>query len=257
MVRLSGFVREQNAAGAIPFVITQDTSRRAAEIRVPGYLDRASRVLSRIATLFLRPDEWFAPHQFADDLEAQGISYSRDRQEVLLLMDILIEEGLLRSGGAGYSLTVKGLLAAEALGSSKSSSPQVFVAMWFDESLRDVWTNGFDTGIRAAGFRPFRIDHKDYVGGISDEIMAEIRRSRLVVADYTGQVNGVYFEAGFALGLGLMVIPTCRADEVAKLHFDIKHLNTLLWNTPTELADGLNRRIRAVMGAGPDATDAQ
>jgi len=70
-------------------------------------------------------------------------------------------------------------------------------------------------------------------------------------------VNGVYFEAGFALGLGLMVIPTCRADEVAKLHFDIKHLNTLLWNTPTELADGLNRRIRAVMGAGPDATDAQ
>ena len=33
--------------------------------------------------------------------------------------------------------------------------------------------------------------------------MAEIRRSRFVVADYTGQVNGVYFEAGFALGLGL------------------------------------------------------
>jgi hypothetical protein len=27
---------------------------------------------------------------------------------------------------------------------------------------------------------------------------------------------------------------TCRADEVSKLHFDIKHLNTLLWNTPAE-----------------------
>ena len=85
--------------------------------------------------------------------------------------------------------------------------------------------------------------------------MAEIRRSRFVVADYTGQVNGVYFEAGFALGLGLTVIPTCRADEVPKLHFDIKHLNTLLWSTPAELAEGLNKRIRAVIGAGPEASN--
>ena len=98
-------------------------------------------------------------------------------------------------------------------------------------------------------------DKKDYVGGISDEIMAEIRRSRFVVADYTGHRNGVYFEAGFALGLGLTVIPTCRDDEISELHFDIKHLNTLGWKTPAELADGLNRRIRAVIGAGPDATD--
>src|SRR6266436_6864511 len=59
---------------------------------------------------------------------------------------------------------------------------------------------------------------------------------RFVVADYTGQANGVYFEAGFALGLGLTVIPTCRADEVPKLHFDIRHLNTLAWTKPADLA---------------------
>jgi hypothetical protein len=170
-------------------------------------------------------------------------------------MDILIDDGCLRSGGAGYSLSIKGFLTAEALRSVKSSSAQGFVAMSFDESLRNAWTNGFDPGIRAAGFRPFRIDYKDYIGGITDEIMAEVRRSRFVVADYTGQVNGVYFEAGFALGLGLTVIPTCRADGAPKLHFDIKHLNTLLWSTPAELAGGLNRRIRAVIGVGPDAPD--
>jgi hypothetical protein len=62
----------------------------------------------------------------------------------------------------------------------------------------------------------------------------------------------VYFEAGFAFGLGLMVIPTCREDEMGKLHFDIKHLNTLPWKKPAELADGLDKRIRAVVGAGPD-----
>src|SRR6266576_4120836 len=112
---------------------------------------------------------------------------------------------------------------------------------------------GFDPGIRAAGFQPSRIDKKDYVGGITDEIMAEIRRSRFVVADYTGQKAGVYFEAGFALGLGLPVIPTCRAEEIGALHFDIKHLNTLTWTTPAELADRLAKRIRAVIGSGPNA----
>jgi hypothetical protein len=163
--------------------------------------------------------------------------------------------GNLPGGSAEVVLTPQGIMQAEEWGRSDTASAQGFVAMSFNDSLRHAWTNGFDPGIRGAGFQPFRIDAKDYVGGITDEIMAEIRRSRFVVADYTGQVNGVYFEAGFALGLGLTVIPTCRADEVPKLHFDIKHLNTLLWNTPAELAEGLNRRIRAVIGAGPDAPD--
>jgi hypothetical protein len=183
------------------------------------------------------------------------VKKARDEQEALLLTNILLDDGCFRPSALGFALSVKGHLIAEALGASKSSAAQGFVAMWFDPSLQDAWTNGFDPGIRAAGFQPFRIDNKDYVGGITDEIMAEIRRSRFVVADYTGQVNGVYFEAGFAFGLGLTVIPTCRADEVPKLHFDIKHLNTLLWKSPAELAESLNRRIRAVVGAGPDAPD--
>jgi hypothetical protein len=226
------------------------------QMGLPGLSDRANHVLSVIARDYRKPDEWFVPDKLEYDPELQGVSYSRDQNELSLLFKVLEEQGFLRWGqGVTAALTVKGLLAAEALGASKSSAAQGFVAMWFDPRLREAWISGFDPGIRAAGFRPFRIDNKDYVGGISDEIMAEIRRSRFVVADYTGQVNGVYFEAGFALGLGLTVIPTCRNDEVGKLHFDIKHINTLLWSTPTELADGLNRRIRAVIGAGPAAPD--
>jgi hypothetical protein len=63
------------------------------------------------------------------------------------------------------------------------------------------------------------------------------------------------FEAGFAAGLGLTVIQTCRDDEIDKLHFDIRHLHTLPWKSPEELAEGLNRRIRAVIGAGPDTDE--
>jgi hypothetical protein len=71
------------------------------------------------------------------------------------------------------------------------------------------------------------------------------------VVDYTDQVNGVYFEAGFAIGLGLTVLPTCQADQIDKLHFDIRHLNTLPWTSPTELATSLSKRIVAVVGSGP------
>jgi len=254
MVRLSGWVREQNAAGVVPVPITPEIWRRVVQMRPPGLRERANRVLAAVAKKFPRRDLWFGEESVVD-LEIQGISYSRDEREVLLLMDILHGNRCFHCGSAGFSISVNGFLAAEALEGANSSSVQGFVAMWFDESLQDAWTSGFDPGIRAAGFHPVRIDNKDYVGGISDEIMAEIRRSRFVVADYTGQRNGVYFEAGFALGLGLTVIPTCRADDVDELGFDIKHLNTLLCNSPAELAEGLNRRIRAVVGGGPDALD--
>jgi len=253
LVQLSGWVREQNSVGVVPVRIMPDLARRVMRRRMPLLLDRADMALAIIAERFQRPENWFVPDVLAHDLELQGRSYSRDHRDAMLLINILEAEGNLRNGGAGCSLSIKGILRAETLRRGTSNSVQGFVAMSFDTSLNDAWLNGFEPGIRGAGFRPLRIDNKEYVGGISDEIIAEIRRSRFAVADYTGQRNGVYFEAGFALGLGLIVIPTCREDEIGKLHFDIKHLNTLLWKTPTELAQSLTKRIRAVVGAGPEA----
>jgi hypothetical protein len=222
-------------------------------MRMPGLRERASRVLVKLARD--RLDALFSRAAVAHDLELQGRSYSLNEEDVDLLIRILLDDNSLRYDGGSCAVTPKGLLAAEALQTGAPNSAQGFVAMWFDESLRDAWISGFDPGVRAAGFRPLRLDNEDYLGGITDEIMAQIRRSRFVVADYTGQRHNVYFEAGFALGLGLTVIPTYRADENDKLQFDIRHLNTLEWKSPDELAEGLNRRIRAVVGAGPDAPD--
>jgi nucleoside 2-deoxyribosyltransferase len=57
-----------------------------------------------------------------------------------------------------------------------------------------------------------QIDNVEHVNDINDEIIGQIRRSRFVVCDLTGYRGGVYFEAGFAYGLGLDVIYTCRKD---------------------------------------------
>jgi hypothetical protein len=171
-----------------------------------------------------------------------------------ILLEILESEGLIKTEGA-IPTTVRflpaGLMRAEELSRPGIGYVQGFVAMSFDSSMNDVYTRGFYPGITAAGYRPFRIDGKEHINGITDEILAEIRRSRFLVADYTEMKNGVYFEAGVAVGLGITVIATCREDHLDKLHFDIKHINTLKWKTPEQLALDLTKRISGVLGQGP------
>ena len=88
-----------------------------------------------------------------------------------------------------------------------SESSQSFVAMWFHESMTEVFETGVRPAIEEAGYEPLRIDQKEHINKIDDEIIAEIRRSRFLVADFTqdddGARGGVYYEAGFAQGYGL------------------------------------------------------
>ena len=132
-----------------------------------------------------------------------------------------------------------------------------FVAMWFDDSLTEAYEKGIKPAIEETGYTPLRIDQKEHINKIDDEIIAEIRRSRFLVADFThgsdGARGGVYYEAGFAHGIELPVIFTCREDAVETLHFDTSHYSHIVWTTPEELREKLKNRILAVIGEGPEA----
>ena len=135
-------------------------------------------------------------------------------------------------------------------------SRQGFVAMWFDPSMDEAYDHGIKPAICDAGYQALKINDKPFTGGVVDEIMAEIRKSRFVVADFTsspesGARGGVYLEAGFALGLGKTVFLTCRKDRTDDVHFDIGHLNRLDWETPKDLREQLKNSIEAVLGHGP------
>lgn len=73
------------------------------------------------------------------------------------------------------------------------------------------------------------------------------------MADFTEQKSGVYFEAGFALGLNLPVIWTCRADDIGNLHFDVRQYNCIAWKDEADLAGRRQLRIEAIVGRGPRA----
>jgi nucleoside 2-deoxyribosyltransferase len=136
------------------------------------------------------------------------------------------------------------------------TAKQAFVAMWFDASMSDAYTQGIAPGIVDAGYEPLRIDRKDHNNRIDDEIISEIRRSRFLVADFTsgddGPRGGVYYEAGFAHGMGIPVIFACRSGRFDKLHFDTRQYNHIGWTTPSELREALSRRISATIGDGPN-----
>ena len=123
--------------------------------------------------------------------------------------------------------------------------------MWFGPSMSDPYDRGFQSGISRAGYNPIRVDQQEHINKIDDEIIARINSSAFVVADFSGHRGGVYFEAGYALGLGLPVVWTCRETDIDSLHFDIRQYNCILWETPEELATRLENRIGASIGIGP------
>jgi len=147
----------------------------------------------------------------------------------------------------GYRLALRGWERLEELLQKEIKSRQAFVAMWFDKTLDDAWKKGFKPALEETGYTPLRIDLKEHNEKICDIIVAGIRESGLLVADFTGQRGGVYFEAGFAKGLGIPVIWTCRKDDKRNLHFDTRQYNHIIWEKPEDLKKQLINRIRATL----------
>jgi nucleoside 2-deoxyribosyltransferase len=124
---------------------------------------------------------------------------------------------------------------------------QAFVAMWFDPQMEETYLNAIKPAVEADGTMCVRIDLKEHNNKICDEIIAEIRRSKYVVADFSGDRGGVYYEAGFAFGLGRPVIWTVRKSDLPKVHFDTRQYNHLVYETAVELREKLTNRIKATI----------
>jgi hypothetical protein len=158
-------------------------------------------------------------------------------------------------GRFAFSPTAAGWLRIENLVTSLPSTSQAFVAMWFGDATQAAYTDGIEPAIRDSCYRAVRIDKKEHSNKIDDEIIAEIRRSKFLVADFTCEKEkvrgGVYFEAGFAMGLGIPIIWTVAKESLGDVHFDTRQYNHIVWDTPETLRNLLKARIGAVIGDGP------
>ncbi len=123
-----------------------------------------------------------------------------------------------------------------------------FVAMNFAAEFDAL----FDEGIRPAvetdcGLQAIRLDRTHFTEPVSDRVLADIRRCQFIVSDFTGHRPSVYFEAGFATGLGREIIWTCHEDHVEDLGFDIRQYPCIRWKDALDLRQKLRDKIRAVI----------
>jgi nucleoside 2-deoxyribosyltransferase len=145
-------------------------------------------------------------------------------------------------------LSPDGLKKIDELQKNQSSnSKNVFVAMSFDNDMKEVKEAIFKA-ILVAGYSPIIMNEVQHNKPIVPEMLYKIKQSKFVVAEFTKHNKGVYYEAGYAAGLGKKVIHICKKKSFGKgIHFDLKQINTIIWETEAELTEKLSKRIEAII----------
>ena len=205
------------------------------------------------------PDNSF-PDPASETSKWLGVASASSPDELVYLFDdFLMGQRLVAQRGTPghFVITPLGWQHIAELRHTQSKSTKAFVAMSFAPELRDFFIEGIEPGIRASGYEALRIDRTEHNNRIDDEIIAAIRQTKFLVADFTHNRGGVYFEAGFAKGLGREVIWSVREDHLAAVHFDTRQYNFIRWQTDAlpDFAKALQNRIEATVGKGPLTTD--
>jgi hypothetical protein len=258
--KLTSWLVDQHRSGVELPIIDTDVLNDLDSRRALRVSDKKRRFFEALVSMKFRLGNWIDFFGQAEPNVFRTIcAWTECEEESALvgLQRLLCDEGLITKDGPGYRLTSHGYAYLEKAELGGADTKQAFVAMWFDPSMTDAYENGIRLAIKDAGFEPFRIDRKEHNNKIDDEIVAEIRRSRFVVADFTcGLIGegdkkqsiargGVYYEAGFAQGLGTPVIWMARKDCINHLHFDTRQFAHIEWDDPVDLKTKLYNRIRA------------
>ena len=266
--RLTTWLVDQHLLGVRSPRVTREIVEYAKTKRPLSIHERAERLLKfigyQIETVGAYHKIWRHDPENSALIYAWSESTEWD-SEVNFLLAYLFEQKWLQGdsdevGNIICTVTMAGYLQL-AEQTANVDAHQAFVAMWFDDSMNEAYDKGIKPAVEAAGYEPLRIDLKPDADKIDDEIMAEIRRSRFLVADFThgvkGARGGVYFEAGFAFGLGIPIIFTCRDDMVEELHFDTRQYAHIVWRNAEQLRCELKNRILARIGEGPSVNPAR
>ena len=236
---ISGFIRQNQG------VFIQDGDLDFLEsLRTPSVGDKAFKLLCHISREHPSPGEGFVINYWAlpallkkiqDDNQEEyspdpdftkscqsvlywlAVSWTKDSFELEFLLRTYLKDskgflGDWKSNGF-LVITAQGWDFLDNLKTTEAKSESGFVAMWFDPSVHPAWLQAIGPGIEDAGYEAIRIDKVEHNNRIDDEIVAAIRACRFLVADFTGQRGGVYFEAGLAQGLEKQVVWLCQSDQ--------------------------------------------
>ena len=250
--KISAAIRAQNQSG-----ITPQITKRFLEtaVREP---DKTLSDKSRLVLEYLEK----RTSEFGESVKVMlaldyPLVHAKSEAEFMSLLGMHRDVGYIsdfhvpRNSVTQIILKAQGFEALEAMRRTRPDADSAFVAMWFDEQMTPIYLQQIAPAIQDAGYRPIKIDLVPHNDDVIARIMTEIRLAKFVVADFTGHRNGVYFEAGFAKGVGMEVVWLCREDHMKDAHFDTNHFNHLTWKDDGSLREHLAARILATVGPGP------
>ena len=186
------------------------------------------------------------------------------------ISDYLEKVGFIDRDGTKLRLTPKALERVYELQRRQADNKNVFVAMSFHESAKEI-REAIKKGISEAGFLTTIMDEIIHNHQIVPEMLRLIRESKFMIMDITDPNYGAYYEAGYALGLGKEVIITCSEDvftrkeficnEIAdpdkkqcayvekslRPHFDIVQKQILVWKNYEDLTKKLSEWIKYII----------
>jgi hypothetical protein len=246
---LSCATRQASEAGQELRITAANATEIAEPHLRPRVADNQERLLREIAKRAGRPGTE-VPFSLATDFTLIDCQSAEEFSWYVewLVGDFLAFRASEGAGRVGLVLLPKGWERAQPLPRPGGIPGRCFVAMWFDDSMNDVFDLGILKAVTDCGLPPpIRIDQKEHNNQITDEMMAEIREAEFVIADFSGDSRGVYYEAGFARGLGRPVIYCCRESDFGKLHFDTQLINHIKWSDADDLRQKLGNRIKATI----------
>lgn len=239
------------------------------EVELPGILSAAKTRGTLVVPILIRPCFWqqtpLAQFQFLNPPDkplASLSSRARDQAyaDIVRRLGSILSEpepvkpGLVASTDFAEEIArkvfdrVKADLAGFAQVKAASGSELqdqvsslVFVICPFSPDM-DPILEGIREAAKAVGLEAKRV--KDVVGDyqITNQLMSMIAKARLIVADLSHERPNVYFELGYARGLGKSVV-TC-AREGTTIHFDVKDWTYIPYNDSRVLEKALLDRFR-------------
>lgn len=268
---LSGVSRNYWEATKTRFIFTVQNIESIIELKkafpspIPNEVDvpaKADLILHFIRRKTNWPGGCVAVSSFLD----YPIAFCNREEELMFCISYLIKQEFLTEiepiefgDCTAYCITPEGWAYLSGIGVDVKEQGFIAMAFGLDES-DELYRTGLIPGIRFAGYNPIRVDSKEHNNRIDDEIVAEIRKSKFVIADLTGKNAGAYFEAGFAMGLGKRVVWTCSQADLDKsggVHFDTRQYNIVTWEADKfdDFVKRLTLRIEATIGHGTFVQD--
>jgi hypothetical protein len=252
--KVSAWIRNLNERSAEVPQITTETLNDLQAI-LPNYSPREKQVI--LLQNIERKTEFPGQRVVLNYMDDFPLAWASGYEEFFYYISSLKDRGLLSAdmamGLCDVTITADGWDYLEQLERHIEDRAQAFVAMSFSKDMKSIWEGPIFRAIKKAGYKPYRVDAEPHSDRIDAKIISEIKNSRFVVADVTEQKLGVYFEAGYAIGLGLPVLWCVRKDELEKVHFDTRQYNHIVWETADDLETQLYDFICAIIGKGKEA----